>query len=68
MTLGTACALADMESTMKHYDWTKKKLCTKIFSRPIPLVQRALSIGAYVQIDEPLLSTGKVSIELLKKS
>jgi len=68
MTLGTACALADMESTMKHYDLDNEETLYSDFSRALlPLAQRALNIGAYLQIDEPLLSTGKVSVESAQK-
>ncbi len=68
MTLGTTCALADMESTMKHYNLDEEESLFSDFSRALlPLVQEALNIGAYVQIDEPLLSTGRVSLESAKK-
>jgi len=68
MTLGTTCALADMESTLEHYDLDEEEVLYSDFSRALlPLVHRALNIGAYVQIDEPLLSTGRVSLESVKK-
>ncbi|MGD0645990.1 MAG: hypothetical protein ABSA75_13875 [Candidatus Bathyarchaeia archaeon] len=68
MTLGTTCALADMESTLKHYDLDEEEALYSDFSRALlPLTQEALNIGAYVQIDEPLLSTGRVSLESAKK-
>ena len=68
MTLGTACALADMESTMEHYDLDKEETLYSDFSRALlPITRRLLNIGAYVQLDEPLLSTGKVSVESAKK-
>jgi len=68
ITLGTACALTDIDSTLEHYDLDDEKTLYSDFSNALlPLVRRALSIGAYVQIDEPLLSTGRVPIESTKK-
>jgi methionine synthase II (cobalamin-independent) len=68
MTLGTTCALADMESTLEHYDLDKEEALYSDFSRALlPIAQRALNIGAYVQIDEPILSTGRVPLESAKK-
>ena len=68
MTLGTACASADINSTLKHYDLDDEKTLYSDFSRALlPLTQRALNIGAHVQIDEPLLSTGQVSLESAKE-
>ncbi len=68
MTLGTTCALTDMESTLEHYDLDEEEALYSDFSRALlPLANRALNIGAYVQIDEPLLSTGRVSLESAKK-
>jgi methionine synthase II (cobalamin-independent) len=67
MTLGTLCALADMKSTSEHYDLEDEETLYSDFSHALsPLAERALNIGAYVQIDEPLLSTGKVSLESTK--
>jgi methionine synthase II (cobalamin-independent) len=68
MTLGTLCALTDMESTSEHYDLEDEATLYSDFSHALsPLAQRALNIGAHVQIDEPLLSTGRVSLESTKK-
>jgi 5-methyltetrahydropteroyltriglutamate--homocysteine methyltransferase len=68
MTLGTLCALTDIESTLEHYDLDDEEALYSDFSRALlPLAERALDIGAYVQIDEPLLSTGRVSLESTKK-
>ncbi|MGA2680897.1 MAG: hypothetical protein ABSF44_03755 [Candidatus Bathyarchaeia archaeon] len=68
MTLGTVCALADMESTLEHYDLDEDDtLYSDFCDALLPLVQRALNIGAYIQIDEPLLSTGRVPLESAKK-
>ena len=68
VTLGTTCALADMESTLEHYNLDEEEALYSDFSSALlPLVQEALNIGAYVQIDEPLLSTGRVPIESAKK-
>ena len=68
MTLGTLCASTDIESTLEHYDLDDEEALYSDFSRALlPLAERALDIGAYVQIDEPLLSTGRVSLESTKK-
>jgi methionine synthase II (cobalamin-independent) len=68
MTLGTLSALADMKSTSEHYDLDDEETLYSDFSHALsPLVERALNIGAYVQIDEPLLSTGRVSLESTRK-
>ena len=68
VTLGTFCALGDMDSTSQHYDLENEEKLFQDFSRfLIPIVERALSVGAYVQIDEPILSTGKVPLETSKK-
>ncbi|MGZ4849934.1 MAG: hypothetical protein ACXV2C_00980, partial [Candidatus Bathyarchaeia archaeon] len=46
MTLGTTCALADIESTMKHYNLDQEESLFSDFSRALlPLVQEALNIG-----------------------
>ena len=68
ITLGTICATTDIESTSNHYNLDEEEALYYDFSNALlPLAQRALNIGAYVQIDEPLLSTGRVSLELSKK-
>jgi len=68
MTLGTICASTDVESTVKHYDLEEEEVLFSDFSSALlPVVNRALEIGAYVQIDEPLLSTGQVSVESARK-
>ena len=67
MTLSTASASADINSTLKHYDLTDEKALYSDFSQALlPLVLKALDIGAYVQIDEPFLSTGQVSLDSAK--
>jgi methionine synthase II (cobalamin-independent) len=64
ITLGTICASTDADSTLQHYDLEEEEALYSDFSHALlPVVQRALDIGAYVQIDEPLLSTGQVSLE-----
>jgi hypothetical protein len=64
MTLGTACASADINSTLEHYDLDDEKALYCDFSQALlPLVLGALDVGAYVQIDEPFLSTGQVSLD-----
>lgn len=68
MTLSTTCALTDINSTLEHYDLDDEEALYSDFSRALlPLAQRALNIGAYVQIDEPLLSTGRVPLESAKE-
>ena len=67
MTLGTICALADMESTLENYDLEDTALYSDFSRALLPIVQRALNMGAYVQIDEPLLSTRQVPIGPAKK-
>ena len=68
MTLGTACALADINSALEHYDIEYEEALYSDFSQAIfPLAQRALDIGAYLWIDEPLLSTGQVTLGAAKK-
>ena len=49
MTLGTACALADINSALEHYDIEYEEALYSDFSQAIfPLAQRALDIGAYL--------------------
>jgi methionine synthase II (cobalamin-independent) len=68
MTLGTACASADINSALEHYDLDDEEALYSDFSRALlPIAQRALNIGAHLQIDEPLLSTGQVSLKSAKK-
>jgi 5-methyltetrahydropteroyltriglutamate--homocysteine methyltransferase len=68
MTLGTACASTDINSTLEHYNLDDEKALYSDFSRALlPLAQRALDIGAYVQVDEPILSTGQVSLDSIKE-
>jgi methionine synthase II (cobalamin-independent) len=68
MTLGTTCALADIMSAKEHYDLTDEETLFSDFSTALlPIAKRALNMGAYVQIDEPLLSTGQISLESTEK-
>jgi 5-methyltetrahydropteroyltriglutamate--homocysteine methyltransferase len=68
ITLGTLCASTDINSTLEHYNLDDEEALYSDFSRALlPLAQRALNIGAHVQIDEPLLSTGQISLESAKK-
>ncbi|UCF45380.1 MAG: hypothetical protein JSW44_01740 [Candidatus Bathyarchaeota archaeon] len=68
MTLAIACATTDIESTQKHYDLGDEETLYSDFSFALlPIVEQALNIGAYVQIDEPILSTGKVPLESARK-
>ncbi len=68
MTLGTICASTDINSTAAHYNLDEEETLFSDFSNALlPIVERALDIGAYVQIDEPLLSTGQVPVKIAKK-
>jgi 5-methyltetrahydropteroyltriglutamate--homocysteine methyltransferase len=68
MTLGTLCASTDINSTLEHYDLDDEEALYSDFSLALlPLAERAIDIGAYVQIDEPLLSTGQISLESAEK-
>lgn len=68
MTLAIACATTDIESTLKHYNLDDEETLYSDFSYALlPIAKRALNIGAYMQIDEPLLSTGKVPLEFARK-
>ena len=68
MTLGTICASTDINSLAAHYDLDDEYTLFSDFSNVLlPIVERALNIGAYVQIDEPLLSSGQVPIEIATK-
>ena len=68
MTLGTACASTDINSTVSQYNLDDEEALYSDFAHALlPIAQRLLELGAYVQIDEPLLSTGKISLETAKK-
>jgi 5-methyltetrahydropteroyltriglutamate--homocysteine methyltransferase len=68
MTLGTLCASTDINSTLEHYDLDDEEALYSDFSLALlPLAEQAIDIGAYVQIDEPLLSTGQISLESAEK-
>lgn len=63
VTLGAICALSDAQSAEKYYDLVDmKKLYFDFSAALLPLVLRALELGALVQIDEPLLSTGSIGL------
>jgi len=68
MTLATTCASADINSTGEHYDLDDEETLYSDFARALlPIALRLLELGAYLQIDEPLLSTGQISLETAKK-
>jgi len=68
MTLGTICASTDIDSTAEHYSLDDEVALFSDFSRALlPIVEEAIRIGAYLQIDEPLLSTGQVPLESARK-
>jgi len=72
MTLGTICALTDKQSAQNQYSLDDNRKMYFDFSEALlPLVLRALELGALVQIDEPLLSTGSINLveakEVLEK-
>lgn len=64
LTLASSCILTDIQSATKHYDLNdKRKIYIDFSSALLPLVNRALDLGAYVQIDEPWLSTGNIEVD-----
>ncbi len=68
VTLGTACASMDIKTASEHYDLDDEQTLYTDFSLALlPLVRRALIKGAHVQIDEPLLSTGQMSLAVAEK-
>ena len=68
MTLGTICASTDIDSTVKHYSLDDEAALFSDFSLALlPIIEKAINIGAYVQVDEPLLSTGQVPLEAARK-
>lgn len=68
MTLGTICASADINSAAEHYDLENEETMFQDFSNALlPIIERALAMGAYVQIDEPQLSTGQIQLKTAKK-
>ncbi|XHH09951.1 MAG: hypothetical protein ACFCUE_04800 [Candidatus Bathyarchaeia archaeon] len=67
MTLGTICASADINSTTANYNLDDEETLFSDFSQALlPIAQRLLELGAYLQIDEPLLSTGQIPLETAK--
>ncbi|MGA2385296.1 MAG: hypothetical protein ABSG33_02050 [Candidatus Bathyarchaeia archaeon] len=68
ITLGTIVASTDINSTAEHYNLDDEETLFSDFSDALlPIVEKALSLGAYVQIDEPQLSTGQVTLKTAKK-
>jgi methionine synthase II (cobalamin-independent) len=68
MTLGTICASTDIDSAFQHYNLNDEITLYSDFSEALlPIVEKALDIGAYVQIDEPQLSTGQLQAETAGK-
>jgi 5-methyltetrahydropteroyltriglutamate--homocysteine methyltransferase len=68
VTLGAICALTDMQSAEKYYDLVdRRELYFDFAYALLPLVLRALELGALVQIDEPLLSTGSIELGFVKE-
>jgi methionine synthase II (cobalamin-independent) len=64
MTLGTICASSDIAAAAEHYNLDDEAaLFTDFADALLPIAKRALELGAYVQFDEPLLSTSKVTLE-----
>lgn len=67
ITLSLICVLTDPESAKKVYDLdVRSKLYFDFGNAILPLIKRALELGALVQIDEPLLSTGSIDINIAK--
>jgi len=68
MTLGTIIASTDINSAAEHYDLDQEETLFTDFSNALlPIVDKALSVGAYVQVDEPSLSTGQVNVKTAEK-
>ncbi len=68
MTLGTICASADINSTEEHYSLDNIETLYSDFAQALlPLAQRLLELGAFLQIDEPLLSTGQIPLDTAQK-
>jgi 5-methyltetrahydropteroyltriglutamate--homocysteine methyltransferase len=68
MTLGTIIASTDINSAAENYDLDQEETLFTDFSNALlPIVDKALSVGAYVQVDEPSLSTGQVNVKTAEK-
>jgi len=68
MTLGTIIASTDINSAAEHYDLDQEETLFTDFSNALlPIVDKALSVGACVQVDEPSLSTGQVNVKTAEK-
>jgi 5-methyltetrahydropteroyltriglutamate--homocysteine methyltransferase len=68
MTLGTITASTDINSAAEHYDLDQEETLFTDFSNALlPIVDKAISVGAYVQVDEPSLSTGQVNVKTAEK-
>lgn len=67
ITLSQICLLTDQESANKVYNLdNRSKLYFDFAKALVPLIKRALELGALVQIDEPLLSTGSIEVNVAK--
>lgn len=68
ITLSLICVLTDQESAKKVYDLDdRSELYFDFANALLPLIKRALELGALVQIDEPLLSTGSIDVNIAKE-
>ena len=68
MTLGTICASSNIDSAAQYYNLCDELALYSDFSEVLlPIVKKSLEIGAYVQIDEPQLSTGQIEVETAEK-
>lgn len=68
LTLGAICTMTDPQSAKNYYDLADyRKMFSDFSAALLPLVIRVLELGALVQIDEPLLSTGSIEVGIAKE-
>lgn len=67
LTLSSISILTDVQSATKCYDLNdERKIYLDFTSALLPLIMRTLELGALIQIDEPLLSTGNIEVGSIK--
>ena len=68
ITLSSICVLTDQTSAKKVYNLIDSRTLYFDFAKALlPFIKRALELGALVQLDEPLLSTGSIDVNLAKE-
>jgi 5-methyltetrahydropteroyltriglutamate--homocysteine methyltransferase len=68
ITLGSICVLTDQASANKVYNLINRRTLYFDFAKALlPIIKRALELGALIQLDEPLLSTGGIDVNLAKE-